>query len=119
MKEERDIRMRRDVVALQLSAIIDHICQIIDESHISHMSSAVGQGQEGGARRCSSEELDRLLKLFPGEHACHESAPSEHLSHHPLLIALIDLLCMMPVVKWSMAHSAIRYGADMEFDCSS
>ena len=56
-----------EVVALQLSAIIDHVC-IVDDAVVA---LAVGMAEMGGARRCSTEELESLLGMLPGEtHMC-------------------------------------------------
>ena len=51
-----------EVVALQLSAIIDHVCIVND----AVVAQVVGMAEMGGARRCSAEELECLLGMLPG-----------------------------------------------------
>jgi hypothetical protein len=51
-----------EVVALQPSAIVDHVCLLSPEA----VSCLVGgQANVGGSRRCSPEELKALLSGVP------------------------------------------------------
>ena len=54
---------------MMVSAIMDIIVCSDDEVAVER---AVGQGESGGGRKCSPEDLDRLLELFP-EGDCSKS----------------------------------------------
>ncbi len=65
-----------EFVALQLSAIVDHVCMATEAA----VANAVGADEVGGARRCTIEELNDLMTTFPGEVHQRMEAPW----HRPL-----------------------------------
>ena len=52
-----------EITAVMVSAITDHVL-VADGISVE---KAVGTNEVGGGRRCTMEEIERLISLFPGQ----------------------------------------------------
>ena len=66
---------------MMVSAIMDIIVRSDDDA----VERAVGKGESGGGRKCSPEDLDHLLEMFPaGDHCDHsQREPQKHWNSAP------------------------------------